>query len=570
MLHSPLQALIWKNWKLTRRSLLLQQVSVISISWLVLTYFFTELPAADRLGTHSVVSHGIVLSSLLFLLLATSNIYKKDRSSRFVTGFPFRQEFVLPVSAYLLFTASILYFSVLFLIAYAFPLVVLNLLIGTAGPQPAIAILVVYVLLLTLSLGWWTSNKTAHTLGWCVFIIIGYQDWIYPELVLSTESLTAKAASLAEYLAPSIVVAGFILVTFLGVKKQRHGDNLFGFGSNNEMLISEYGLRKIKFGSVQPCPVDSPIRAEFWKERQVHSKFMAMSLGVSCSLVSLIFIRFIHLYNGQTPVVGLDTVIALTFGIYWLAFMALHINSFGMSTSNGVPRVGVFEKTTGLGSAQLFLIKFLHKYLNLLIAAAALITSTWLFGPLFIDNFAELRSAVLSEIAEYLARPVTTLAFDVVRVLIYVAIVSIGFSLFLAWLMLKPRAVSWGLIAMLSYIFILTLLTRQFTAGADEFDTVSRAIPIKHLWLFIVGVPVLTAYVYRSIMRDMTLTVRQLLGLVSACALIWIFRTFLIVDEGFFASDLEIELLIANVLVGLIPLLAIGGALFTMNKIRHG
>lgn len=575
---SPIQALLWKNWKLTWLPLLVQQVCVITFGWLSLMFFSDEDTYIAEL---SMGAHIVVLLGLIFLLVVSATIPKKDGSRSYVTGFPFRQEFALPISSNALFAVPILYFAAVFLFAYAFPLMILNIMLGTAGPQPVIALLVLEVILITISLSWWTSSLPAHTLGWCTVLILAYPAWLYPEVILSEvtlsegilsdEPLSARAASLSEYVLPVTITAALLLITLLGVRKQRHGENLFGFGSNKGRPISEYAFRKIQFGSLRPCPTDSAVKAEFWKEGQLHSKFLAASLGVTSSLAGLIILRLLEinemLGNGDTVV--LDDVGPLSFGFYGMVFMTLHINSFGITTRSGVSSVSTFQRTTGLGSAQLFLIQFLHKYVNLLIGGAALIVSTWLIGPLFITNFADIQVSAQTAITDYLSLPETTFVYDAGRFLVFLATASIAFSLFIAWFMLKPKAMSWGLMGVFVYVFLLTVSVARYTEPSDLIAT-NRVIQMKHLWLFIAGLPLITIYLYRSVMRDMTLTMRQLFTVVAACALIWVFRTYLLVDGGLFTRELETELIVSNILVGLLPLLAIGGALFTMNKIRHG
>lgn len=567
-MNGALQALVWKNWQLTWRSLALQQLGVIVFTWAVLSILWF----GDSETVRNIGAHVVVLLSLVFLLASASAIPKKEGTSGYVTGFPFRTEYVLPAPTSTLFFVPLTYLTLLFLFAYAFPLFLLSIAFGIDGPQFFVAFFIIETTLLTICLSWWSTNNFANIVGWITVMVLYWFGILYPGISIINEPaediMEIFVNSPMEYILPAIVTAIFIFLTFLGVRKQRHGENLLGLENSLRMLGLEQSFQLFQSGNAFPCPTSSPVKAEIWKERQLRGVATTILLGASMGVLALILLRLIRSYAGNAEEIETTAIYGLALGFYAMLFMIIHFKSFGITHRNGVAWISAFNKTVGLGTGKLVLIKLSASYISSILAGIAMAATIWMTGSLFIDNFADLRVNALEEFSTYLALPATNLILDTGSFLIFFFNTAVLWSIFAAWFTLKPREMGFLTSGALIYIFVWVLIVAKITDG-NEFDALNQTVWIKHLWLFIIGMPLATVYFYRAALSDLVLNNYQLLVMGLICMALWGIRTWRQFEHGFYAQDYALEVMITDSLVGFLPLLVVGGALWTMGRIRH-
>lgn len=566
MFTSSTQALLWKCWQLSWRPLMVQQILTISCIWIVLGFFNTD----DPIEVESVIAHIIVGFSLIFLLVTPTTIAKKEGTVAHITGFPFRHEFVLPISTKKLVFIPILYFALMFLFAYAVPLFVLNAILGIAGPQFIIALMAIELLLTIIALSWWSTNMLAHSAGWLIVLTLYWFEQPYSSFTFSEESYFVLTNSPFDFIIPTLLTTIYLTILFFGVRQQRRGENLLNLPKDTSFFGTIASYRGLPRSRKSPCPIDSPIKAEIWKENQIRGLSFTLILGAIIGVVALLLLRIIFLNSAENPLeTKPEAIFAMSIGFYSLLFIMLHLNPFGASYHNGINKVSVFEKTIALSSARLAFIKLSANILRAVVAALAMTMTIWFIGPLFIENFSTVKTITTESIAAFLDQATTAIVLDLLGFLIGFATISVIWSAFTAWYMIKPKLMSLALPLLMLYGFVLTFITFLFSEG-NEFNSLIETVLVRHLWIFILGFPITIVFLYRGVLREQLLQRLPFTGVAALGLVVWLTYLYSLNQRNFYTEVTRLEIVAANSLLGLLPLFAVGLALWTMSKIRHG
>lgn len=560
------QALLWKNWQLTWRPVLLQQLIVIAGFSLFMVVVYPNGPDADALAGFNLTVHALVLVSLLVLLGASSAIPVKSGDKNYKTGFPHRQEYVLPISTALLVIVPLVYFCLLFVFAYVFPMLVISALFDVTGPQFIFTVLLFESILTILALSWWTTNGVAHTLGWIVVILLYWNQARFLGFSISEETHTVVLASLTQLIVPTLITTALLGLMFFGVKQQRCGDNVFGFEQEHSNSAGRFLWRNLFPFALTSCPTDSNVAAELWRERQLRGFSSAGFNGILVAFTALLFMRVLSLYgafDGEQ-----EDVLIIPAMHYFLLALVMGFQAFGVSMRNGTPHFSVFDRTVPLATAKLVAIKLSVNIAGLVVAAIAMLLVVWLFGSLSIDGFDQIKTQVLDRLAEFVSTPPLALARVVVIYLTGFATVAVLWAALGIWFMLRPPLMSWIVSVLAVYAFLLAMFIARITEGS-EFGTLSSAINIKHLWVFMLGMPAIIVFLYRQVIRDRLLNVRQLLVLSVIGLLLALLQISYLASSEFYVAESPIEVLVSTSLLGVLPLVAILMALWTMSSLRH-
>lgn len=260
-MNTPAQALLWKCWRLTRRQLLIQLLFILSACVLLMQF----MPAdADYLERNGAIKYS-VLASVAFLMFSCRGVgYQYGGADVFagMMGFPFLRECRYPGSTRLLIVVPLVYLCALLLTVYLVPMVLLSIWFNVEGPQFLIAALIVYILLLSSALSWWTSSLLFNSLGWVLLMLLLWNDLLFPAFTLTEESGAIVVESLTEFMWPIIILIAALCLLVVGVHRQRSGEVLLGIdGSHMQDPNSRTPRERFPF-SLYHCPTTSPWRAE--------------------------------------------------------------------------------------------------------------------------------------------------------------------------------------------------------------------------------------------------------------------------------------------------------------------
>lgn len=565
-MSSPAQALLWKNWQLTWRPLLLQQLIVISGFSLFMVVVLPNGPDADALAGFNITVHALVLVSLLVLLGASSAIPAKNGDRNYKTGFPHRQEYVLPISTELLVIVPLVFFCLLFVVGYVFPMLVMSALFDVTGPQFVITVLLFESILTILALSWWTTSGVANTLGWIAVMLLYWNQSRFLDFSISEDTHVVILESLNQLIVPTFFTAALLVLMFFGVKQQRHGDNAIGTEREHSINPGSFSWRNIFPFPLSLCPTDSNVTAELWRERQMRGLGSAAVNGILVAFTAMLFMRVLSLYgafDGES-----EEVMVIPAAFYFLLATMMSIQAFGVNMRNGTPHFSVFDRTIPLSTAKLVAIKLSVNFARLVAAAVAMLIVVWVFGSLFIDGFDQIRMQALDKLAELVSMPSLALARLVVICLTVFATAAILYAALGVWFMLKPQLMSWIVSALTVYGFLLAMFIAWITESS-EFDTLSSAVYIKHLWLFMLGLPIVLVFMYREVIRDRILNFKQLLVLSVIGLVLGLLQIIYLVNSEFYSTESQLEVLVSTNLLGALPLAVILIALLTMSRLRH-
>jgi hypothetical protein len=363
-MRSPVFALLWENWRLTR------------------------VEAVGRLGV------GIVGGSAALLLLSDEGpawafwillwqhamfwmSIARLTGGRFLDGyrpgFPFHLLYTRPVPTSVIVGVAMAYdaFScaALYLVSAA--------LLGFAFNQPLpllpVAVWLVTFHLLCTCVQWSTRNKVLQSLGSFVicipFFLFLYRPGGSP---LPVEFSLAEIAFMAVL---SLVAAG---VTVPAVARQRHGDarvsrpRTAGAGGGTP----EWLLALFRF----PCPTSSPARAQVWfdlKSSGLSVLAIGLALAIAIPLLLLITTQLDLLLAGyftRPATRGVAVVVAM-FSLP--VVLILGGNAFGIRAKQGRTYASPFAATQACGTARMAGLKVLVRSVCLLAALLAVGTSLW-------------------------------------------------------------------------------------------------------------------------------------------------------------------------------------------------
>ncbi|MBT3531101.1 MAG: hypothetical protein HOF74_10170 [Gammaproteobacteria bacterium] len=533
-----IQALISKHWRLCWRSLLIQQASVLAVGSLLISTMATD----PNMDGHSITAQAVVLVSLIFLLTPVLSESTK-RGKVQGTGFPYLQEYSLPVPTTLLVLVPLLFYVALMLFAYLVPITILSAIFDVSGAQTTFAIILIESILVVLSLSWWSSNSMAHGLSWALVILLYWNQILYPDFTVVRETAVAEVSGASVYIESAIATLVLVAIMIAGVKRQRYGENLLGMKKDNIFQWTNLSARSYFPKYQEGCPTNSSIAAENWRERQLRGLQQAVPLGLMVGLTCLIAINLISGNGGMEDGPVLEDVAALSGSFYLLIIMILQMQVFGISYRSGQLFNTAFDRCRPMSTSRLLYIKLTNNIVSLLAAAVTMLLVYWLFGSLLIENFAEIKLEAISFLGEFFSTPLLVLLRNTFLFSIMACTLLFLYGAMMAWAMLRPKLLGWIVSGVAIYAFLLIVLLIQLTEYS-EFSELNTYVRNKHLWILVLGLPAALIYLGKSLLEDHVLNRSQLANMVIASVVVLLIY---IIDQsatGFYqeANALEVTL----------------------------
>jgi hypothetical protein len=568
-LNSPVQAILWRCWRLSWKQALLCQAGL----YLLLIPLLLFVRPEDSESLNGVIS-ACLTGYLAFLWASTLPLTVQQPKSWNTTGFQYTYELRLPVSVSQLVLIPLAYLSALFLISYLMPALLLRWLFGFDGPSLVVSLLVVQFILLLSAATWWSSDPWDGIVSWLAFVGSFLMGWLFPDFIQTSESETGavsvlrfSTASILHYVA---IIALCLTLTLLGVSKQRHGENLLGLSQWRlfDKDTGLVGLASLPFlkGS---CPTVSPWRAELWRLQRFRGVSNYLLFGLIAALFPCLLLGSVDFFNSSEETIPLEPLV----GSSGLALLMLNIapamSFYGMRTINNTPQFGLFERIRPLSTTTLCGVNFLILALGLLAATLSMGFFLNLLGPLFISNFAELAGQFMTQISGWTERPVWHWLPRLLLMPIYILMLAVLMATFGSWTKLQPGRCSRIVLTILCYILLL-LITVVFFNWHTLAGLTALTLWELHLWLFLIGLAAMAAYAWQQLDKDEVIRPIQKVSL-ALLALPLLLLSWLSFDlnwllETGFSGSLQLALSLA---LGLLPLITAIFCLFTMNRVLH-
>jgi hypothetical protein len=419
---------------------------------------------------------------------------------------------------------------------------------------------------------WWTNNKLASTVGWFVALVLYLNGLLMPDFVRVENNWIVAAENPVDYVVALFFTVVMFVLTYFGISQQRSGEMLVNFGNKMFNSPERGAIRDILPLPVADCPTNSPMAAEFWKERQINGTTSALFVGLGGAALTIVILATIAFFasNGPDP----KNAALLALPLYGLMCVGLTITMYGVRYKNGIPIVSLHDKTIPLDTAKLTLIRTCVSLSSALLAGVIMYGTLGILGPLLFSNIQNLQSEFLEIFTIFTGVGFTDLALRIFLSFTAFLTALLLLATFFTWTMLHSRPFAIAIAFVPAYIFLwsVSLMGYYGSENVDAYDQAIDTVFANHLWLLVLLIPVSAAIMLRDLLQDQVLTQAQMrlmlaIGIIIAgLNLIWLFDA----DYyGMLGRDIRGAQISYLVTQGLLPLLAAVLALWTSNKIRH-
>ena len=367
-MNSPILAMLWENWRLTRVEITWRLVLGIGGGMAVLAVF-----SSQRAGIKDFSAAIALILIVLPHFVGWLSIAKLN-SGR--PGFPLYLLYTRPVRTAVLVGIPMAYLTVLPAAIYLVSAFLLRVTSGYAFPLVPVAVWIAALNVVVAATNWSARNRLiqmpvvmAATGSWVFLAILrltateipGSYDWppnLWP---------TRFDFPLTDYAVIGAIGLGSFGVAVASVARQRHGDapvampRTVDFPGFPERLVNLFRF---------PCPTSSATRAQVWFEMK-SSGLPVLTMGLVLAILNLLVFAITRPIEFASP-------FAVMFaGLSVLAVLILGFNAFGMRWRQGRAYASAFEATQAYGTAQLAGLKVLVRSVCLLPALIAVVLSAW-------------------------------------------------------------------------------------------------------------------------------------------------------------------------------------------------
>ena len=372
-MHSPVLAMLWENWRLTRVEAANRLALGIVGGSAVLVWFAAVAENAAARDVGATITLGVITFATFPLWLSISKLKGGRFLDGYRSGFPLSLLYTRPVRTAVLVGVPMAYLAALAAAVYLVSALVLRWTFGYPFPLLPVAALIAASHVTQAAGDWSTRSKVVQWLG-----TFGPVMALYSLAMYRWEGRPALFDfSLADY----ALIAAMGLVSFgvavAGVARQRRGGAKVavpwtaGSGEFPERLVTLFRF---------PCPTSSPTRAQVWFDLK-SSGLPVLAIGVALAIV----IPLLFVATTQIDIVlsGFYTepatrAVAVVVAVLSLpAVLILGGNAFGIRARQGRTYASAFEATQACGTARMAGLKVLVRSVCLLAALLAVGTSAW-------------------------------------------------------------------------------------------------------------------------------------------------------------------------------------------------
>jgi len=547
-MRSPIVAMLWENWRLTRIEAAIRLAQGIVLGSAAMLWAGAGAPAA----------FWIIFFTNAFIWFSIAKLNGGRFMDGYKPGFPFYLLYSRPVPTTVFVGVTVAYDALSGVVLY----LVSAALVGFAFGHPLPLFTVIpWILVSRLGytcLQWSTPNRIVQWVGSLVvypplFLLLQHRVGSPPQVDLSFTEIAVMTL---------IGVVSFVL-TVVGVARQRRGDFVAvapraeRSGGYPVWLVSLFRF---------PCPTSSATRAQVWFELK-SSGLPVLTIGLAMA-VTIFLLYAISIV--VEPVRPAAVAAPIMFGLPIL-LLYLGGNAFGIRRKQGRTYVSAFEATQPYNTAQLASVKLLVRTACVLAALIAVGVSLWVSSSLMSawtewipdGQQADAKPGLLKARQEFgdAIGGMTGYALAVLAVVVPVAIAFVIASL-AAFTALRARYSRRVIVAgslLLFIILALVLLAWATNTGVVP-EFLLHAILRTTGWIALATMALATIYLIWSGFADRALTVRY-----ACCALV--------IPAAIGAARL-VDMPATNVaelVLLVLPILTVGFlAPWSLSRVRHG
>ena len=554
-MRSPVLAILWENWRLTRIEAACRLALGIVGGSAVLTAFAAVAPNDVARNTAASTALGIVILANFPIWQSIARLTGGRFLEGYRPGFPFHLLYARPVPTAVLVGVPMAYDAVSSVALFLISAALLGVTFGYAFPLMSLAVWIGTLHLVQAAAQWTTRNRIVQWLGAAA---AGAVFFVYAMSRGERWPTWLDVSPLEHVLMALVGLASFGL-TIAGVARQRHGD---APAAIPRTVVSGFADSLVTLFRI-PCPTSSATRAQVW--------FAVKSSGLPLLTIGGAFAFANLLLFATGAVLAFMRPFAVMFaGFSVLAVLSLGGNAFGIRRKHG-STYSAFEATQAYGTAHLASVKVLVRAVCVLAALIAVGVSLWASFSLASgwEKFAPAMSKAQSAIAAAFGALTGYQLAAVVVVACVGVVVMVALRAALAALHARyPRPLMMGGTLLLLYVLALVLL-----ALADPreigFQIPMGTILRTTLWIVVAGVVSATAYLFARVFAERLVSLRQagsavLISAVFVAAWLTTLR----------AAGVQLTVTSATDAVWmlspmLLPLMASALAPWSLSRIRH-
>lgn len=536
-MRSPVLALLWEQWRLTRLEIAWKLAFGIIAPLTVLGLTATFAPTADAARHERIMDDAAAIAMILLVLPHLTGWRSLGRLTGGRPGFPFSLHYTRPVRTVVLVGVPMAYLTAMSWAMYLSSALVLRASSDLAFPLLPVASWIAALNVVFVAGTWSTRQKGVEVLVMMFAVtralglamdrltaveIPGSYDWpprLWPALFDFPRTDYAWIALIG------VVSFG---VAAVAVARQRRGDDAVVFPAYRPAFRGWLGnILRV------PCPTSSAVRAQVWfdvKSGGLPLLTVGVTLAMAIVLVSAVSGPIDAALNASPSV---PCPIEECFYVrVWppllapLAFVIVLVlggNAFGIRRKQGRTSVCTFEVTQAHGAAYLAAVKLFVRWVCVMAALAAIGASVWIALPLLGDGvFIQMWSVPLSSRLSGIAGGLANLAWHEQLALAVVAAVAIliwvaSFAVLGAlWTRYSRRANLAALSLLLSGVAfaLLALAVRNGSVSPEMFE---RFLSVAR-WGSFAAMIVTTGYVFWNGFAERVLTVRYAGGAMMIAA----------------------------------------------------
>jgi hypothetical protein len=411
-LRSPIAAMLWETWRVTRVEAALKLVFGSMAALAVLAISSAIATAGDGKDSEAIMDFGAAVAMTLLVVPHMVSWQSLARLNGGRAGFSLYRLFFRPVSTPAIVGVPMAYLTALSAAIYLVSALVLRATSGFAFPLLPVAAWIAGITVVFLAATWSTRNKTVQILA---MMFVAVKAW-----GLAVDRLTAVEIPdtfdwpprlwptlfdfpTSDYVVIALIAIASFGITLAGVMRQRRGEGWAEtpFAQRGGVWTWLVDLFRVR------CPTSSATRAQVWYELKSHG-LPLMAIGFALAIV----IVLLSAVSGPVDAaINADpgtscpaqecfyarAMPPLLAPFSLLVVLFLGGNAFGIRRRQGRTHVTGFEATQPHGTARLALIKVLVKSGCVLVAILAIGVSAWISLPLLGDAvFVQMWSVPLS------------------------------------------------------------------------------------------------------------------------------------------------------------------------------
>ncbi|MDP7455368.1 MAG: hypothetical protein QGF62_02190 [Gammaproteobacteria bacterium] len=550
-------AMLWESWMLTRWGVLARMliaILTILVFYILVAENVEVITETEEEGLRALF--WVTCQLCLFSGIAMG----LSQESR--PGFPFYLGFWRPVSTRLQVLIPIAYRCLFCMVLYVIPLLLANYLVEIQQLFKSAILLIIPITLMTSASAWWTDKKGLSQLAGWAGVFFGAFALMYYTLHFNQHSFASDpelnwwwtfSFAPLDYLILLLVSLFAVVLTLVGVDRQRHGDEGIRLwqtsdGSGSYPVDANWLADLYQTES----PTSSSKRAELWAEIN--------GSGLPAFVWSLVIALSIPMLWLITNLIGSEALWAsITVFVLWIPLIGTP--NFGIRMKQGRAYLSTFDAARPQNTAWLAGMKIGVGIISMLAGMLVITTSLWFSAPLAENFIAAIGIGrqllidffVTTPIME-IARSLFILFVQFASIVTFMAVLTAIYSIYLDRLTL-------GILGFMVYLGVLPIIIAS--------ETLPLGFAVAHVWAFTAVIAASAIYYCYAIVKN------RILGLGYTCVGVFIWLLYALAyfsrlrDDGMLGADIPTEIILFRVAVCVSSLALFALAPWSYAMTRH-